>query len=196
MKNIKSFIVAIVLGLVLMGCSAVKVPKNIDRAKKVVRENVEQINAISEYHNLRSPFSVTDTLTLKVPERNFGITIPKKYNQQVSSLLSEYGSLVFIEPQHEQRANEIVEKIIEESTTPIDTVLEDSLVRIEVFDSDSGLVINYILKEQTYKQPYSYEATQIDTKIYWYEDRLFRISIVIILLAVLFLIIYNKTKTK
>lgn len=194
MRVIRTILMAMAFPLLLAGCSAVKIPKSIDKAKKVVRQNVEQINAITEYHDLSNPFTVLDTIKIKVPEREFGITIPKKYNQQVSDLLSEYGSLVFIEPQDEQKANEIVEKIIEESTVPIDTVFEDSVVRIEVFDSDSGLVINYRLKEQEYSEPYSYEATQIDTKVYWYEDRLFRISIVVILLTVLFLVVYNKTK--
>lgn len=188
------FIALFILSLVLSGCSAIKIPKSIDRSKKKIERNYEEIKAISDYHGLSSPLRVTDTITIKIPERKLDIDIPKIENRKIDSLLREYGSLVTVDPSDQQSVNDITEKILLESKIIKDTVYEDSDVIIDIKNLGDNLSIDYTIKSKEVTETVESDVIQINTKVNWYEDNYFRLILLVILLTVLFLVVYNKTK--
>jgi hypothetical protein len=192
MKNISRIL--LVLSLLLVGCQSVRIPKSIDKAKNRVERNVREINAIVEYHSLASPLVRHDTLTFVSPETRGRLNIPLK--NDVGLIFDQNIFPVFIELKDTVEVERIRDRLVEASRVTIDTTYEDSVVVINVFTRDGELVIDYNIKSQTYQDTISTEYLQIDTTVKWYEDRWIKLTLFLLVVAVLIIIIVNLTKRK
>lgn len=177
----------IILGLALFGfsCSSVRVPKSPVKAKRVVENNVRQINAITEFHNLKSPFIKLDTIIFELPERKNSFFVPLSIDKNLGIALNDY--LDFIDP---SKKVEVVEKIKEViKSTEVNHVYQDSLINISIRGNADSLVIDYTIFAETLSKPVEFESVTIDTNVKWFEDRFIQIILFAFIVLLLVLII-------
>lgn len=188
MKNLISrILIAATLIGVLGSCASVRIPKNPNKAKRTVEQNVRQIEAIVEYHGLRNPFTSIDTVVLRIPEKSRGFYIPSRLATDLDFLISDYIFPAIPDTAEAIVIKEKINTVIENNQ--LDYVYLDSLIKIQIKGDADGVHVEYTIFQQELKKVIESERYNIDTRIRWWEDTYFRIALVLILVILLVLII-------
>lgn len=176
----------------VMSCTAVKIPRNVEKAKKTVAQNVRQIEAIVDYHSLRNPFIKVSDVVINVPEKIGSFRFPDRLATDLDYLYNDY---IFPAIPDTIRAVEIKEKIKEVvSNNKIDYTYLDSLIKIQIKGTVDGVDVQYTILQQDVKKTIETEVYSIDTKVRWYEDSYFRIILLFALALITAITIHSIIK--
>lgn len=178
-----------VVSVIVLGatsCSTARIPKDIQKAKETVQEKTREIEAIVNYHSLKSPFTVRDTIIFRTPIINRSLDFPVNINNRLQLVYDEY-ILPVVGEDTVLRDN--IKRDI--SKIPVSYSYQDSIVSINVSGNLESIKIDYSIKEQVYEKPVEYDGYVIDTKVKWHENTKFlqRITGILILLLLITLVI-------
>jgi hypothetical protein len=185
-------ILGIIVGLLLMTSCGARIPQNKARAQKVIEKKARQINAISDFHDLGSPFMIRDTVKFTVPSFSGRVTsrndLLDKVNTSFDRIIFVDGTLVnddLVEAKKE------VVRVIEEFS--INESYEDSLVSINITGSPDSIVFSYNIKERNLSKPIEIEGIKIDTVQKWYEDKTIKFLAILIVVAIIVVVIKQRS---
>lgn len=176
-------LVLITSSFLLDSCGA-KVPLSVDRAKMRVQKNYREIKAITDFHNLDSPFTVRDTVKIRVPQYVKSIEVNSP--SFVSSVDTAF--VKYVKPVLKDGVDVVkVRRDLLNAVKPeyIDKVFEDSLSVVSVFGYPDSLNVSVLIKERDIREPIEYERVVVDTEIKWYEDRFVKIAGIAIIVGVI-----------
>lgn len=173
--------------LILSGCSSVKIPKTVHKAKNRIERNAREIRAIAEYHNLANPLRVSDTILVKVPSLDGGFLSSGRIDRNFNEAFDRYIFPTFIEIKDTVEV-ERIRTVLKTASCTVDSVYEDEYIVIKLSLLEGKLAVNYAIKERNVEAPVNYDAIVIDTNVKWYEDRFVRLIAFIIAICAFIII--------
>lgn len=181
MRVIKNLIV-VIFAIALTSCGA-RIPTSIDAAKRKVEKNYRQIEAIIDYHDLRNPFVVTDTVVFRKPP-SYGRFDAGDNISFLSGFDMSFDKYIKPSLKDTSEADTIKSIVYKYINKPIDYSYEDSIISIKFSGTSDSLIVDYKVKEQESKIPIEYQKNEINTDVKWYEDRFVKIALIIVLAGV------------
>lgn len=184
MRGLK-YVMNVILGIMILGtisCSTARIPKDIQKAKETVLAKTREIEAIVSYHDLKSPFTVRDTIIFRTPVVNRTLEFPVNIETDLQLVYDKY--ILPVSGEDTVLRDNIKRDI---SNIPVTYSYQDSLISIDVSGNLRNMKIEYILKEREFEKPVEYDGFVIDTKVKWHENARFlkRVTSILILLLLI-----------
>lgn len=177
----------------MTSCFSAKIPTNEARAKRVVERNKKHIEAIVSFHSLSNPFTKTDTVIFKLPERTGSITIPTSLDSRLESVLNTQVTPLVL-PGKDQQVKEVIRSVVLD--TEIDYTHIDEYVEIKLSGTTNNISVNYKILEVTQKQVLETQQYKLDTRTSWYQEPIVKLVLLLIAASILIIIINNLTNAK
>lgn len=188
MKNV----ILIITTMALVSCSSVRVPSNINKAKRIIDKNKRQTEAIVSFHGLSSPFVIDTTISVVSPSIRRSTSFVNNLEKDlIRSLNSE---LVFLDPGEKEVIKDIVLESVRNNR--VNYAYDDEFIEIVIVGHPDSVVVSYNIKERIIESDFSYEGQIIDTKRNWYDEPVLRLLLFIVILFLLYNIILNKSKNE